>query len=207
MNKTFEVVKEWAAFEEKHPNGSIEDFCRDYIIRQHSHQKEQLQQDMLWDVSCDMQYALSKSINRLARLWNHFALAALKEQGLTSFDEFAFLYTVDKVPHIRKKDLTYMHFIEISSGLLVMERLLKKGLLTEETDTSDKRSKRLSITPKGKEALIAFRQTVDAVAAELYGGMPEADMALAVQLLTPLEERISEKWHQLKNFEPASPER
>jgi hypothetical protein len=57
MNKTFEIVKAWATFEEKYPTGSIEDFCRHYII--HQHDKEQRKKDLLWDVTCDMHYALS----------------------------------------------------------------------------------------------------------------------------------------------------
>src|ERR1700722_14183236 len=32
MNKTVELVNAWSAFEEKHPDGNMEDFCRYHLI-------------------------------------------------------------------------------------------------------------------------------------------------------------------------------
>ena len=34
MNKTVELVNLWGAYEEKHPGGSIADFCRYHLMQQ-----------------------------------------------------------------------------------------------------------------------------------------------------------------------------
>lgn len=202
MNKTVALVKEWAAFEEKTPSGSLEDFCRQYLKQQR--EKETSTEALSLDEAYSCRYALSKVINRLSKLWMYFTLDVMKPMGLTSFDEFIFLYTVSQSPSIRKKDLIYMHFIEISSGILVIDRLIKKGFLSEKTGNQDKRSKQLSITQKGKETLAACHVQLDKIARELYGGMPEKEMEVCLEYLTPIENRIAEKWNQMKKFDPVA---
>lgn len=200
MNKTVMIVKEWVDFEAHNPEGSLEDFCKYFLSA------KEKSQSMGIEVHCSSDYqliySLTKTINRLSRLWMYFTLNAMKPTGLSSFDEFAFLYTINQSTSIRKKDLIYTNLIEISSGLLVIDRLMKKGLLTEKVDELDKRSKQVSLTQKGKETLEACHLLLGKVAQDLYGDMPDEEMELCINYLLPLEKRIAEKWHQLKKFEP-----
>lgn len=201
MNKTLAIVQEWAGFEEQNPAGSIEDFCRDYLKKQRVLENERDMPDHAPDLSC--RYALTKVINRLSRLWMFFTMTETKPLGLTSFDEFIFLLTVQRSEPIRKKDLIYMHFIEISSGILVIDRLIKKGLLDEKTDDYDKRSKLVTITAKGRKVVKDGHEALDTVYDDLYGDMPESAMLECLDNLKPLLDRITQKWNKLKKFEPA----
>jgi len=54
------------------------------------------------------------------------------------------------VDSYRKMELINMHLLEPPSGIEVIKRLLKKGLIEEFGDPDDKRAKRIRITPKGK---------------------------------------------------------
>ncbi|MEJ7740651.1 MAG: MarR family transcriptional regulator [Chitinophagaceae bacterium] len=199
MNKTFEVVKAWAAFEEKYPEGTIEDFCRHYLTAEN--EKEDIGDEVLCD-DCNNRFDLSRIINQLSRLWMHFTQIAIRPFDVSNFDEFVFLYTVDAVKEIRKKDLIYMHFIEMSSGLLIIDRLIKKEMLKETVHAKDKRSKLLTITQKGQKVLKESRLTLDKVAEDMYGGMPQNDMLLCTKLLSLLQKKNAQRWHQSKNFEP-----
>lgn len=198
MNKTYEIVKAWAEFEEQYPDGNIDDFCRHFLTHQKSKQgkyDEELCND------CDQQFHLSRIMNQLSRLWMYFTQNAIRTFNLSNFDEFVFLYTVDAIKDIKKKDLIYINFIEISSGLLIIDRLIKKGILKETVDEKDKRSKLLTITKKGKKVLTESRLAIDKVAHDMYEGMPEDDMLLCIQFLAPTEKVNAQKWHQLKGFE------
>lgn len=199
MNKTFEVVKAWAAFEEQYPQANIEDFCRHYLAH---YQAALATTEECTD--CNSHFELSRMINQLSRLWMHFTQTEIRPHNLLNFDEFAFLYTVDASDSIRKKDIIYMHFIEISSGLLVIDRLVKKAMLKETVDESDKRSKLLTITKKGSKVLKEARAATTKVAEQMYGSMPEDDMRLCLKLLTPIFSDSAQKWHQQKGFEPPS---
>ena len=196
MNKTFEVVKAWAEFEEKYPKGSIEDFCRLYLKQP----KKIMNSDEICE-DCNKQFDLSRTINQLSRLWMYFTQNAIRVFDVSNFDEFVFLYTVDAIKEIRKKDLIYMHFIEISSGLLIIDRLIQKDMLKEAIHSKDKRAKLLTITKKGKKVLAKSREAINKVAKEMYANMPENDMLLCTQLLLPVQNMNAQKWHQSKGFE------
>jgi DNA-binding MarR family transcriptional regulator len=202
MNKTVEIVKEWVDFETRQPTGSLEDFCRYFLSEKERKSKS------IADASCasDYQqiYSLTRVINRLSKLWMYFTLNAMKPMGLTSFDEFAFLYNTNLSNSIRKKDLIYMQFIEISSGLLVIDRLIKKGFLQERIDEYDKRSKQVTLTKKGKVTLDKCQVALGKVAANLYGEMPAEEMQFCIQHLSPVEKSIAQKWNQMKRFEPVT---
>jgi DNA-binding MarR family transcriptional regulator len=198
MNKTYEVVKAWTEFEAQYPDGNIEDFCRHFLTHQKLIQ-EKGDQELCND--CDRHFDLSRTINQLSRLWMYFTQNTIRTFNVSNFDEFVFLYTVDAIKDIKKKDLIYLHFIEISSGLLIIDRLIKKGMLKETVDEKDKRSKLLSITKKGKKALNESRSAIDKVAKDMYQGMPEDDMLLCIQLLSSSQKVNAQKWHQQKGFE------
>lgn len=200
MNKTVEIVQEWVDFEAKNPAGTLKDFCRNFLSE--TGKNKSMTEDLSGSADCQLTYSLTKTINRLSKLWMYFTLHAMKPMGLSSFDEFVFLYTTDYVKSIRKKDLIYMHFIEISSGLLVIDRLIKKGFLEEKTNDQDKRSKQVWLTTKGKDTLKACDVVLSKVAERLYGEMPEKEMQLCIQYLAPIENSIAQKWHQIKKFEP-----
>ncbi len=199
MSKTVEIVKEWIDFEANNPNGSLEDFCRYFLSKKNKSKS-------ITDNSCvsdyNQIYSLTRVINRLSKLWMYFTLNAMKPMGLTSFDEFEFLYSTHQLKSVRKKDLIYMHFIEISSGLLVIDRLIKKGFLEERIHEQDKRSKQVSLTKKGKDALDDCQLALGKIAESLYGEMPAEEMELCIQYLLPAEKNIAQKWNGIKRFEP-----
>jgi DNA-binding MarR family transcriptional regulator len=200
MNKTVELVQEWADFEAKNPEGNLEDFCRNFLAEK---EKNKLMPFELTS-SSDYQliYSFTKVVNRLSKLWMYFTLNAIKPYGLTSFEEFAFLFSVNQAVSMRKKDLIYMNLIEISSGLLVIDRLVKKGFMEERTDEVDKRSKQVTLTEKGKDTLNVCQVALGEVAEELYGQMPKEDMKSCIQYIWTIEKSIAQKWHQIKRFEP-----
>ena len=97
-----------------------------------------------------------------------------------------------------------MQFIEISSGLLVIDRLIKKGFLQERIDEYDKRSKQVSLTKKGKSTLDKCQAALGKVAESLYGEMAIEEMEICIQHLSPIEKSIAQKWNQMKRFEPVA---
>jgi DNA-binding MarR family transcriptional regulator len=79
--------------------------------------------------------------------------------------EFAFLYSTSKKPGMKKSELINLHVVEYTTGIDMINRLKKQGLLTEIPDLEDKRSKKIEITREGKktimEALLRLSQVND----------------------------------------------
>lgn len=202
MNKTLLLVQEWVAYEEQHPNGTLEDFCRSYL--QNRTAVDVAEQMVAGEPDEDCRFALSRVINRLSGLWMFFTMTEMKPLGVTSFDDFVFLLTVQRTGAIRKKDLIYLHFIEISSGILVIDRLIKKGLLNEKADEEDKRSKKVTITKKGEKVLTAGYVALNKVHSELFGDLNKSAITDALEILNPLQDKIASKWNNNKKFDPSS---
>jgi len=197
MNRTVELVNEWAQFEEKYPGGTLEDFYRYQLT--HQREEKNIENNVLPFQPGDIRFALVKCLNRLSKLWIYYSLNGLKPLGIGSFDEFVFLISIDRLQPMKKTEIINLHFFELSSGLLIIDRLKKKGFISEKDDISDKRSKRISLSKKGKQLLEQCIMVMHKIATQYFEGMPQEDIALCVQLLTPLEDRMASKWHQSRN--------
>ena len=135
MNKTVELLNLWADFESKHTSAEIEDFCRYMLI------KEREKENIFSDVALppDNLSKLAKITGRVSKLHNTYAVIALKECGLSSIDEFVYLSDIHFMDKSQKTKVIYSNFNELSSGLLILERLKKKKLISEEDNSNDKK--------------------------------------------------------------------
>ena len=115
-----------------------------------------------------------------SRFYKAYAKRVLGESELTSPDGFSFLYHLSLTDSYRKMELIKMHHLEPPSGIEVLKRLAKKGLIEEFDDADDKRARRVTITEKGKK--------------ELQHIMPK--MSEVFQLMTA-ELSLNEKLHML----------
>src|SRR5689334_19534687 len=100
MNKTIELVNLWGSFEEKYPDGSIEDFCRYHLI----HQRESENAGPLVGgvIPAYINGLLLKIIGRIAKLNVFYADAALAGTGINQLEEFGMLLTIQQLKTPRK---------------------------------------------------------------------------------------------------------
>lgn len=77
----------------------------------------------------------------------------LKISKITTSEGYSFLYHLSLVDSYRKMEIIYMHMLEAPSGIEIIKRLLKKGLIDEFDDDKDKRAKRVRITDEGRKEL------------------------------------------------------
>lgn len=75
----------------------------------------------------------------------------LADSEINTPDEYSFLYHMCMVDSFRKMELIHIHLLEAPSGIEVIKRLLKKGLIEEFDDVNDRRAKRVKITDKGRK--------------------------------------------------------
>ena len=202
MDKTVELVNKWAAFQEKHPGSSIEDFCR-YSLTS-SHQKQELPGEFLGGViPPHPQIILIKLIGRISKLHMVYINSVLERIGIRTFDEFLFLNAVNHLQHPKKTEVIYHNMTELSTGLNIINGLKELGFLDEYDDPTDKRSKRLKLTAKGSKTLKNCYSHFGKVSEMFFSGMAEEDVLLCIQLLKNVEIRFSNLWqqHKGKSFE------
>lgn len=192
MNKTVELVNHWAVFEKGHPNAEILDFCRYMLVKEREDKEDH--EFLGGAIPPDLHSQFAKLIGRIAKIHTGLSLPILKEHGISSFEDFAFLNSVYKLEQPRKTDVINTNFIELSSGLLIIDRLKKNGWISEKGDEVDKRSKRLSILPKGKKVLELIYKIMAEFNQQCFGDIADDDIALCIQLIAPLEAALMTSW-------------
>lgn len=197
MNKTVDLVTRWANFTEKHPDASIDDFCRHYLITK----RENKNINKLFSgegLPPDNKIILTKLVNRISKLNLLYFNLIVPEIGLEHIDEFQFLVTISNLKNPMKTEVINHNFSELSTGLLVIERLKKRKYVTEYSNPDDKRSKRLKITGKGQEVLNECFIRLRRIHEMMYYDLSEDDIKLCIQLLQGIEIKFSKLWHSHK---------
>jgi DNA-binding MarR family transcriptional regulator len=201
MNKTIELVNLWGEFEEKHPAGSIEDFCRHYLAQQ---QQQKIKGTLVGGVVPSLNDALLlKIIGRIHKLNMNYANLALKDTELNQIEEFGILQTIKQEKNPKKTEIIYANLFELSSGTDMLNRLKNRGLIKEYDDQEDKRSKRIELTAKGEKVVEECKIKILKNATMMMNDLTDDDKELCIQLLKNIEIKFSGLWqkHKGKEFE------
>lgn len=199
MNKAVDLMNLWGAFEEKHPDSSIEDFCRFQLVNKRE-TKGKLVGGVVPGITDGL---LLKIIGRIAKLNFFYATLALEGTGLSHLEEFGMLLAIEKLGTPRKIDVLNDSLFEISSGSDMLTRLRKRGFISEHADKKDKRSKRVRITALGEKAINKSKLGIVKNAHMMLHTMPVEDKELCINLLKNIEIQFSAMWpeHKGKSFD------
>lgn len=193
MNKTVELVNAWNEYEIANPNATIDDFCHSYIMEKTAIEKRK--KKMFSGIMPPDTYSkIAKMIGRISKLHSTYATLFLKECGLNSLDEFLYLSFIANKETSRKTKVIYENFNELSSGLLILERLRKKGFIVEEGDELDKRSKQLKLSSKGTTLLNKCYKQMGTLNEWFFKNISKEDLDLCLHLLSGVESDFSSRW-------------
>lgn len=200
MDKTVELVTQWAEFVARNPGSELEDFYRYKLIEQrHHHQQGEVADGIL---PPEANLLLIKLINRIDRLYLEYADVAIEGTGIKQFEEFLSLNAIAHLREPRKTDVITHTIANLSSGLLIIDRLKKYGYVAESDDIVDKRSKRLILTPTGLAVLQQCYVRTSQLGSLFFSDLSEDDMRLCIQLLKGVEIKFAQLWpkHKGKSF-------
>jgi len=198
MNKTVELVNEWARFEQRYPEGTLEEFCRRYLISQR--EKKEIGTNFRGVVPPQVDAYLSKLIGRVCQILLLYGEAALKGvPEIMRMEDFYFLNSVRHLGESRKTDIISYNFAELSPGIDVLTRLQKNKLIEERTDPADKRARLITATPKGDKVLKKCYEVLLKVSDVVFWGMGQEDKKLCIQLLKGVEIKHERLVMELRN--------
>lgn len=137
------------------------------------------------------QYELEVSISTLVICLNRYSRLLIKK-GLANYpqlvsEDFTYLYTLLEVESMTKIQLIEKNIHEKPTGLEVIKRLLKHGLVNERNDENDKRSKRVFLTEKGKSLFFATVEQINKVALIVCGNLTHDEKKQLYSLLKKLD--------------------
>lgn len=117
------------------------------------------------------------TLNRFARQYMRQAMLATP---FTSPDDFSFMLLVDRKGKITKMDTINGLYFEKATGIEIINRLIDKGLISQFHNPSDKRSKYLTLSDKGRELMKIVIQKMNEVSETVVRNLSDEER---VQLL------------------------
>lgn len=191
-----EVLDQLDRFQETHP--AHEDMLsftawlvNETRISEYQHRPDlarEEQADALWTdfQQLDNQLtALVGFMNRYAKLYSKKALAG---SPLQSLDEFTYLAGLTGSTGISKTELIHRNAHEKTSGLEIIRRLVRLGLLEEWNDPADRRSTLVKHTPEGQRVMFELFHRMKEVSGLVTGSLSETEKLQLVHLLSKLDE-------------------
>lgn len=120
---------------------------------------------------------------------------ALKGSLMKTADEFSFLITLMTYESMTKIELINSQIMEKTSGNEIINRLIKLGLVTQETDVEDKRSIRIRISPLGRAELFKILPKMQMVSEIVVGNLNENERYTLSFILRKLDRFHNEIFH------------
>lgn len=130
---------------------------------------------------------------------------ALKDSTIRTIDEFSFLITLLTHESLTKQEAINLQVMEKTSGIEILNRLIKMGFIEQYQDKLDKRSTRIKITNTGKYTLLAIMPQMQLVSEIVVGNLNESERSQLAFLLRKLDNYhndiyINRKEEDLINF-------
>ncbi len=193
------LVKKWEEFKLQDKYGSVEQFAV-WVLRegkvgereaQNETQYESGQDPVLKNMVFKGEYPgiptasgiAGYIVVRLFKALRFYFKPVLQKHSFSSIDELFFLATLAWKGSINKKTLCQLNMTDIPTGMDIIKRLIKQGLMSEKENPEDKRGKLLSLTEAGWEKIYQ----VFAEGSEIQDVMSDLDSAERTALLKLLD--------------------
>jgi DNA-binding MarR family transcriptional regulator len=126
---------------------------------------------------------------------------AMKDSLMKTADEFSFLITLLTYESMTKIELINSQIMEKTSGNEIINRLIKLGLVTQETDSEDKRSIRIRISPLGRAELFKILPKMQMVSEIVAGNLNENERFALSFILRKLDRFHNEIFQTKRKFD------
>lgn len=123
-------------------------------------------------------------MHRYAKL---HARKVFAESKISGMDDFSYLIVLVTHENMTKSELIRKNVHEKATGMEIINRLLRQKLVKQTENTDDKRSKRLSITSGGREAVFKLLRDLDDFSMLITADLSEQEKELLQGLLQKLD--------------------
>ena len=135
----------------------------------------------------DVRTTISKMVYIMYRYARFYAKKAMVSSEINSLDDFALLVTLRTYKSIAKGELIKMFVLEKTTGIEIVNRLIRNGLAKQADSTHDKRSKEIAITEKGKQELNIIFAEMSKTSEIVTGSLDDKEQLELIRLLTKLD--------------------
>jgi len=187
MKPIVELVKEFSDFAELNTDQSIESFCRYYLQQQ----RLKIKKPVIHNERILNGAFLLKTMGRIMSAYGLYFRAAVNHIELPPVESFFYLNGLINLGEVRKSDLINHLFAETTTGMEVINRLIREKKITERASPDDRRAKLIKITEKGMKALDEYYKVSGKVVEMIFKGIDDNTIIDCYEMLKYCEQRNS----------------
>jgi MarR family transcriptional regulator, lower aerobic nicotinate degradation pathway regulator len=132
--------------------------------------------------------AASKYIIYLYRYAKGYGKKLLKDTPLSSIDDVPYLLMLLFSGPSTKMELIQANVHEKTTGMEILNRLLRLGLVEQHFNLDDKRSRKLSISPEGQKLMQHLMKGMDSLSAIVSGNLASNERTSLLKMLHKLND-------------------
>jgi len=189
-----DLVACWGRYEADQPNLSITDFCVRYLAEQAAPQRSAVA-----PFAAPLNGQLAGLLGRMARFAELYSKKALEHLDLNNNEDWIYLLCLLQTEAPTKSELINQMLAEVPSGFDVIRRLVKLELAEEFPDPTDKRSKRVRLTDKGREFLWGAMPYIEKIGEMAFDSLTDAEKMLLANLLQRLDAFHAQHYRQVRS--------
>lgn len=175
LNLIIELLKELDSFQKTQTGNqkSLEDF-RIYLNEKAYEKETPRNLTKKFDLEVyDLENEIAKQVIMLGRYSKQLIRKSLENNPNLVNEDFTYLFRMMDYSSLTKMQLIEKNAHEKQTGIEIIKRLVKNGLLVESPDQNDKRSTRISVTEKGKTVFLQSMKDITIVSKIMCGKLNE----------------------------------
>ena len=171
LNLIIDILTELDNYQKANPNANagLDDFR--LYLNQKAYENENprnLTEKFDLDVY-DLENEIAKQVIMLGRYSKQLIRKSLENHPDLVNEDFTYLFRMMDYESLTKMQLIEKNAHEKQTGIEIIKRLVKNGLLAESPDENDKRSTRIAVTTKGKKVFLESMQDITVVSKIMCG--------------------------------------
>ena len=135
----------------------------------------------------DLEERFSDALHSTSRSWRQAVDRRLKYLGVSQASWMTIAFAAKARSPLSQSELAEKLGVEGATMVAMIDRLVKAGLVIREASTTDRRIKRVVLTPAGVSIYEKVRAEAAAFRAELLARVDEKQLLAATQLLESLQ--------------------
>ncbi|MEL6537044.1 MAG: MarR family winged helix-turn-helix transcriptional regulator [Bacteroidota bacterium] len=188
------LLKHWEEYSQQDSGGDLSQFGA-WLQLEYQSQKEDLLQRALSQAPKEVQGSpnlldaqISFTWGRLMRFTQIWAKRAFAETPIRTLDEFGILMYIWQNQTPKKSEVAHHSLMEQTTCFEIIKRFQRQNLVEEFPDESDKRSRRVRLTPEALQMVgTVLRHKAETLSTLLLGRMSQDQKMVMWDLLRSLE--------------------
>lgn len=127
-------------------------------------------------------------IVKMYRYAKNYARAIIPQDSLISFEDYSYLVILFYKGKHTKSQLITENIQEKSTGMEIIKRLIRLGLVSQEDHEIDKRSKWVDLTPKGRAEFMAIQDNMYKLTRMINADLKNDELQMLYKLLNKLND-------------------